>query len=82
MSAHAKCIITAKAVSNGRYYWAWRSVDGSHRSRCDFTYFFECLSDARAKGFDIQVEDVVADLKSANRLRVLRPAGPLKRAAA
>ncbi|HYC43929.1 MAG TPA: hypothetical protein VED01_00460 [Burkholderiales bacterium] len=61
------CIITPRAAGRGQYHWTWRAADGQQASRCHFRYFYDCVTDARASGFDVDVPAVVEYLKSGDR---------------
>ena len=38
------------------YCWRWRSVDGPACSQKSFVYYYDCFTDARANGYEAQVE--------------------------
>jgi hypothetical protein len=40
------------------FVWKWRSVDGATVSRECFMYFHDCLADARARGYSVEIERV------------------------
>jgi hypothetical protein len=35
--------------------WKWQSADGEHKSREVFTYFHDCMEDARRKGYEVDL---------------------------
>ena len=37
------------------YCWRWHSADGKTDSVGQFTYYHDCLADARANGYDIEL---------------------------
>ena len=37
------------------YCWRWRSVDGKTDSKSQFAYYHDCLADARANGFTVEL---------------------------
>lgn len=37
------------------YSWRWRSVDNKADSQKQFHYYHECLADARASGYSVQL---------------------------
>ena len=41
------------------YWWRWRSVDGEACSQKSFVYYYDCLADARAQGYEAQIEMAV-----------------------
>ena len=38
------------------YRWQWRSADGTARSQKSFVYYYDCLTNAQAKGFEAQID--------------------------
>ena len=36
------------------YCWKWRAAGGEAASRSRFVYYFDCASDAKARGFAVQ----------------------------
>jgi hypothetical protein len=42
------------STSHG-YSWRWRSVDSTADSKKQFNYYHECLADARASGYSVQL---------------------------
>ncbi|HEV7391547.1 MAG: hypothetical protein JWN13_3100 [Betaproteobacteria bacterium] len=46
------------ANSNG-YVWRWRGSDGIS-SEC-FNFYYECMDDARRKGYDVRLEHARGD---------------------
>jgi hypothetical protein len=49
-------IFSVPLHSTTGYCWRWRSVDGKTDSGDSFIYYYDCLSDARAKGYDVEPE--------------------------
>lgn len=50
-----KATVIAVAARNGQgYRWQWRSVDGGAASERAFDLFYDCLDDARSKGYDVE----------------------------
>ena len=37
------------------FRWAWRCSDGTQQSSGSFTYFFECVEDARSQGYTVEL---------------------------
>ena len=37
------------------YCWRWRSVDGRACSQKSFVYYYDCLTNAQAKGYEAQI---------------------------
>ncbi len=37
------------------YVWRWRSDDGKEESAESFPYYHDCLADARAKGYEVDL---------------------------
>jgi hypothetical protein len=58
-----ECVIYAKPSRRGHFYWGWHSSDGRRRSRTVFAYFYDCLTDARRNGYEIDPAEVVAQLR-------------------
>jgi hypothetical protein len=61
------CIIVPRAAGRGQYHWTWRAVEGPQASRCHFRYFYDCVADARAHGFSVDIAEVVEYLKKSDR---------------
>ena len=62
MSERKQCVISAKAVGQGDYHWAWRSADGDDRSANAFAHFYDCVTDAQTHGFTVDLESVLNGL--------------------
>ena len=58
-----ECVIYAKPGRRGHFYWGWHSSDAARRSRTVFAYFYDCLTDARRNGYEIEPAEVVAQLR-------------------
>jgi hypothetical protein len=41
------------------YCWRWRSVDGRACSQKHFVYYYDCVTNALANGYEAQVETAV-----------------------
>jgi hypothetical protein len=55
---------TAQIVSVGSadaqgFRWAWRSSDGKKKSATNFAYFYECVEDARAAGYTVELSGTI-----------------------
>ena len=37
------------------YAWKWRAVSGKTTCRESFQYYHDCLADARAKGYEVEL---------------------------
>ena len=37
------------------YVWRWKSEDGAATSLRAFPFFYDCLSDARARGYEVKL---------------------------
>jgi hypothetical protein len=48
-------ISSVPAPNTYGYAWQWKSEDGAATSLRPFPFFYECLSDARARGYDVQL---------------------------
>jgi hypothetical protein len=36
------------------YCWRWRAVDGKNDSADSFVYYYDCVTNARANGYDVE----------------------------
>jgi hypothetical protein len=43
-------------TANG-YCWRWRSADSKTESQEHFPYYYDCVLDAQAKGYSVQLAD-------------------------
>ena len=59
--ARAECVIYARSLRRGYFHWGWRASDG-RRSHTVFNYFYDCLSDARRHGYEVDPAEVVRQL--------------------
>ena len=67
-----ECVISAKSLGRGNFHWGWHSADGRRHSRTVFTYFYDCVLDARRHGYEVDPARVAAQLRSAKlTLRVV-----------
>jgi len=41
------------------YCWRWRSVEGRVSSQKFFVYYYDCLSNAQANGYEAKIEPAV-----------------------
>ena len=80
MEKLSACIITPRPMGKGQYHWSWQATDGHKASRCQFRYFYDCVADARAHGYTVDIAAVVEDLKTAGR-KPLQPAAEALKAA-
>ena len=80
MSKTSACIITPRAAARGQYHWSWHSADGTEASRCHFRYFHDCVVDARAHGYEVDIAAVVRELKAGGRKDTGQLADTLKAA--
>ena len=48
-------IFSIPTTTSHRYSWRWRSVDSKAESGAQFVYYHECLADARANGYSVQL---------------------------
>lgn len=55
----AQIFSISSAEAHG-FRWAWRSSDASEQSRVDFIYFYECVEDARAAGYSVELSGTSA----------------------
>jgi hypothetical protein len=42
------------------FQWAWRCLETKQQSRKHFVYFYECVEDARAAGYEVDLAGVRA----------------------
>ena len=70
-----KCVIYAKPARRGYFYWGWHSSDGRWQSRTVFPYFYDCLTDARRNGYQIDPAEVVAQLRGSKLTIEIVPRG-------
>ena len=76
------CVITPRAAGKGQYHWTWQAVEGQRASRCHFRYFYDCVTDARSNGFEVDIDEVVRRLKAdrVQRSAESQPASELRAA--
>lgn len=48
-------IFSIPATTPNGYCWRWRSVDGKTDSKSQFAYYHDCLADAKASGYSVQL---------------------------
>ena len=48
-------IVSVSAPTTYGYAWRWTSEDGAATSPAAFPLFYDCLSDARARGYDVEL---------------------------
>ena len=58
------CVIYAKSLGRGNFHWGWHSADGRKTSRTVFTYFYDCVLDARRHGYEVDPARVAAQLRA------------------
>ena len=49
-------IVDVPAATDQGYRWRWRSADNKVRSSRAFDLFYECVEDARARGYEVELE--------------------------
>ena len=49
-------LFSVPAKAHPGYRWRWRSVDGRVCSKKPFVYYYDCLTDALANGYEAQIE--------------------------
>jgi hypothetical protein len=47
-------IFSVPMAKTAGFCWRWRSADGQADSMECFTYYYDCVADARANGYDVQ----------------------------
>jgi hypothetical protein len=52
---NAAVIFSLPAKTSHGYCWRWRSVDGKTDSTGQFVYYHDCLADANANGYSVQL---------------------------
>jgi hypothetical protein len=63
MSDAQRCLIHAAPVGHGQYKWSWSTSCGSTSGQY-FRHFHDCVVDAAAHGYSVDVQAVVEHLKS------------------
>jgi hypothetical protein len=48
-------IFSLPATTSHGYCWRWRSVDGTTDSAGQFAFYHDCLGDAQANGYAVQL---------------------------
>ena len=48
-------IFSIPARTSPGYRWRWRSADGDADSKTQFAYYHDCLADAQANGYAVQL---------------------------
>ena len=48
-------IFSIPAKTSHGYCWLWRAVDSKVDSKKHFVYYHECLADAQANGYSVQL---------------------------
>jgi hypothetical protein len=48
-------LFSIPATTSGAYCWSWRSADATGASTVQFPYYYECLADAKAKGYAVEI---------------------------
>lgn len=48
-------IFSIPLTTSPGYCWRWRSADGKTDSKEHFVYYYECLVDAKANGYSVQL---------------------------
>jgi hypothetical protein len=61
------CLIDAAPVAPGQYKWWWSTPSGRMSKRF-FLYFYDCIEDAQANGYAVNVPAVVEHLKRVEKL--------------
>jgi hypothetical protein len=72
MSDGERCLIRAVAVGQGHYKWSWSTSCG-RSSRHYFRYFYDCVADANANGYSVNLPTVVEQLRGAEQDRPSAP---------
>lgn len=57
------CTIHAVCLTHGHFHWHWRDADHNRKSGRSFPYFYDCLQDARRHGLQVDLRQVVEQLK-------------------
>jgi hypothetical protein len=48
-------IVDVPATTQQGYRWQWRAADRKVRSSRQFDLFYECVEDARARGYEVDL---------------------------
>ena len=48
-------IFSIPSTTSPGYCWRWRSGDGKTDSKSQFSYYHDCLADAKASGYAVQL---------------------------
>ena len=62
-------IYSVSGVPPHGYVWKWRSPDGKIMSKEAFVFYFDCVTNARSKGYVIALGDKAADAAREWQLR-------------
>ena len=62
-------VFTVPAKTPEGYRWQWRSADGATTSENAFDLFYDCVSDARESGYEVDLAEAPGSLPAASRRR-------------
>ena len=48
-------IFSVPITTSPGYCWRWRSADGKADSKSQFGYYYDCVADAQANGFAVEL---------------------------
>ena len=54
-------IVSVPAPSDSGYVWKWQDCDGTTASAQTFDRYFDCVSDARNRGYDVELPQAAGD---------------------
>ena len=63
----AAVLFSVPTKADPGYCWRWRSVDGQACSQKAFVYYYDCLENAWANGYEAQIEIRRCEIAKARR---------------
>ena len=54
-------IVSVPVASDSGYVWKWQDCDGSTASAETFERYFDCVSDARQRGYEVELTQAAGD---------------------
>ena len=64
------CSIPSKTTQG--YDWKWRAVTGKRESAKSFAFYFDCVSDARDRGYEVELTHAMGATAPGGVLHMLR----------
>jgi hypothetical protein len=53
-------VFAVDAGTDQGFVWKWRAADNKEQSAATFTYFYECVNDARQAGYTVELSGTSA----------------------